>query len=717
VSEPGGPRQRGRHSSSDDGSAGVPDPHWAPRREFGPATPYGIPSQAGGHPTDGFRVPAYLPSPAGRGTGGFRPVSGVLDRFGERTGPVAEPEWWSYGSTDHPSHPLSARHRGIDDPGPGAWDTDPGRQQPGNTPREQYHPSAPLPPLPSGVWDRLRPRDSEVSLGRGDGAYDDRAHDGPAHDDEAFDDDAATVAHPRLGRPTEQARSDVGSYTADPPLPVEDDRTDAHRFDQDVWDDRTGGLEVIGAHVGDDGSRGRRWRRGRGQDRRDAVADPALDADLDGHPGADLSAGDHALAGGHDAPVPVARYDQYADDHGYDGYAQDPDGVDDLAFDDDGDHDQADQHHGYDEPGYDDHLPDEDIPVAPYDARSGRRRRRRRIAVLLSLLVLAGLVAGIVVGGGKLLTMINPASRDFTGQGTGTAEVRINQGDTLSDIGQVLVDGGVIASVGPFVDAAEAEPDATGIQPGVYRLREQMSGKAAVDLLLDPASRLVTRITLREGLTVKATLAKLAETTGTPVAQFEAAADPAALGLPDYARGKLEGFLFPATYDFEPDTTPADMLKQMVDRAVHALDELQIAPADRLTVLTKASLVQAEASSTEDMAKVARVLENRLADGMALQLDTTVNYANGKSGITTTLADRKNPSPYNTYVHPGLPPGAIDNPGEEALRAALSPAVGEWRFFVVVNPDTGETRFAVTGAEHQQNVLLFQQWLREHPGG
>jgi UPF0755 protein len=236
--------------------------------------------------------------------------------------------------------------------------------------------------------------------------------------------------------------------------------------------------------------------------------------------------------------------------------------------------------------------------------------------------------------------------------------------------------------------------------------------------MLDPATRLVTRVTLPEGMTVKATLAKLAESTGTPLPQFEAAAaNPAALGLPAYAGGKLEGFLFPATYDFEPGTAPADMLKQMVARAVHALDGLQIPAEQRLTVLTKASLVQAEASSTEDMAKVARVLQNRLSDGMPLQLDTTVNYANGKSGITTTAADRANPSPYNTYLHPGLPPGAIDNPGEEALKAALSPAPGDWRFFVVVNPDTGETRFAKTGAEHQQNVLLFQQWLREHPGG
>jgi UPF0755 protein len=117
------------------------------------------------------------------------------------------------------------------------------------------------------------------------------------------------------------------------------------------------------------------------------------------------------------------------------------------------------------------------------------------------------------------------------------------------------------------------------------------------------------------------------------------------------------------------------------------------------------------------MGKVATVLNNRLADGMPLQLDTTVNYANGKSGLTTTPADRQNPSPYNTYLHPGLTPGPIGNPGEEALRAVLNPTPGAWRYFVVVDPSTGETRFAVTGAEHQQNVLLFQKWLREHPNG
>jgi UPF0755 protein len=205
--------------------------------------------------------------------------------------------------------------------------------------------------------------------------------------------------------------------------------------------------------------------------------------------------------------------------------------------------------------------------------------------------------------------------------------------------------------------------------------------------------------------------------TGTPLDQLQAAAkDPAAIGLPAYAGGKVEGFLFPATYDFEPGTTPTQKLQAMVARTEKALDALAVPDGQRLQVLTEASIVQAEARTPADMAKVARVLDNRIDIGMPLQLDTTVNYANGKNGVTTTAQDRANPSPYNTYVHTGLPPGPISNPGEDALRAVLAPAQGSWLYFVVIDPDTGETRFATTPQEAQANTALFQQWLREHPG-
>jgi UPF0755 protein len=556
-------------------------------------------------------------------TAGFRRVSGLLDRMpADETGPLVEPEWWSYESSDDTGYPLSARHSRRDD-------------------EPLSHPSGPLPPRPQGVWDRLHPRE------------------------DAQEDDAQTVAQPLFpgspldsGRGREHTPAPVGGFRS-----AHDDDPEAQAphegaEDASTWEDQTGGLDVIGAHVEEDASR-RRRRRGRRTGRHD----------------------EH-----HIDP------DDHYDDHG--GLLHDEDSLV---------HDEA---------------SGEVIPVKPYNRRTGRARRRRSpIAILLSLLVLGGIVVGIVIGGQKLFELIDPTARDYTGQGTGTIQVRVQDGDTLSDIARTLVEADVIASIGPFVDAAEGNAASVGIQPGVYELREQMSGQAALDLLLDPAARLLSRITLPEGLTVQRTLAKLAEDTGRPVEEFQAAAADPSLGLPAYANGTLEGFLFPATYDIEPDDSPVDILKAMVLRADQALNELQVPADQRLAVVTKASIVQGEAQSAEDMAKVARVIDNRLSDGMALQMDSTVNYANGKTGITTTAEDRANPSPYNTYANRGLPPGPIGNPGEDAIRAVLAPAEGDWRFFVVVDPDTGETRFAVTAQEHQQNVALFQQWLRENPGG
>jgi uncharacterized YceG family protein len=603
VSGPGG-----RHSS--------PEGSFPPPGDLG----FGAPR----YEASRYEVPPYVTGglePVDRESAGSARAPRVLDRHDDRTGPLMEPDWWSYGSSDHPGHPLSARHSGDDLPA--------------------SHPSAPLPPRPQGVWEKLQPREDTTR------------------------DDAQTVAAPLLpglpldtpARRGQTSRPVGGSHASDDDADDlhDDSATEAHLLDPDedpVWEERTGGLDVIGAHVEDDepGRRGRRRRR-------------------------------------REAERPRGR-------HGA------PDDVDEDALV----HDEA---------------FDEDVPVEPYHPRTGRTRRRRRpVAVVLSLLVLGGLVVGIVLGGQKLLALIDPTAKDYTGQGTGDISVRVQDGDTLSDIGRTLVEADVIASVGPFVEAAESNAASVGIQPGVYSMRLQMSGQAALDKLLDPTSRLLSRVTLPEGLTVERTLARIAEETGRPIEEYQAAAaDTAALGLPAYANGQLEGFLFPATYDVEPDTTPADVLRQMVARSTEVLTGLGIAEADRLAVVTKASMVQAEAGSVEDMGKVARVLENRISDGMALQLDTTVNYANGKGGITTTADDRANPSPYNTYLHPGLPPGAINNPGEDALRAVLNPTPGDWRFFVVVDPDTGDTRFAATKAEHDANVELFRQWLRDNPEG
>jgi UPF0755 protein len=133
-------------------------------------------------------------------------------------------------------------------------------------------------------------------------------------------------------------------------------------------------------------------------------------------------------------------------------------------------------------------------------------------------------------------------------------------------------------------------------------------------------------------------------------------------------------------------------------------------------VLIVASIVEKEVNREEYRAKASRVIYNRLAKGMRLEMDSTVTYAENLKGTTTSDKDRRSRSPYNTYRYKGLPPGPISAPGKAALQAAVQPEKGKWLFFVTVNLETGETKFANTKAEHDQNVAEFQNWCQANPG-
>jgi UPF0755 protein len=336
------------------------------------------------------------------------------------------------------------------------------------------------------------------------------------------------------------------------------------------------------------------------------------------------------------------------------------------------------------------------------------------VAVLLSLVVLGGGGYGAWVGLEPVVAGLTEPD-DFTGPGTGAVEVVVAPGDTGAAIGRTLQAAGVVKTAKAFRDAYDANPGAIGIQPGTYILRSAMSSAAAVTLLLDPTSRQVLKVTIPEGKRVAETLALLAKGREIPRKELVAAAkDAEALGLPRAAKGDPEGYLFPATYEFSPGVDAAEVLAAMVAQGTQAMDDLGVDPSDRRRLLIKASIVQAEAGRKAHMGKVARVVENRLAIDMKLAMDSTVNFATGKTGVTTTAADRATDSPYNTYKYAGLPAGPIDSPGLDALQAALDPTPGEWYYFVTVNPDTGETKFAKNSTEHAKNVAEFQAWLREH---
>ncbi|ELS51417.1 endolytic transglycosylase MltG [Streptomyces viridochromogenes] len=194
------------------------------------------------------------------------------------------------------------------------------------------------------------------------------------------------------------------------------------------------------------------------------------------------------------------------------------------------------------------------------------------------------------------------------------------------------------------------------------------------------------------------------------------------LKLPDDAEGNPEGYLFPATYPLEKDgkrATPESLLSAMVDTANQKFSGAPVAAGAQRNALnvyqavTVASIVQAEAATRADMGKVARVIFNRLERGMPLQMDSTINYALNRSTIRTTEADTRIESPYNSYQRMGLPPTPIANPGEDAMRAAISPTPGDWLYFVTVKP--GDTRFTADYAEHQRNVAEFNAQQKASP--
>jgi len=350
-----------------------------------------------------------------------------------------------------------------------------------------------------------------------------------------------------------------------------------------------------------------------------------------------------------------------------------------------------------------------------------RRSRGRRLGILVVALAIVAAAAFAAY------TVLRPVvdgfleSNDYPGPGSGSVQVVVNDGDSGRAIGTTLQKAGVVKSAKAFLDAASGDSRAAAIQPGTYTLKKQMSAKGALTALVNPANRTVPRVTIREGLWKNEVFAALSKATGVPLSQYVAAAkDPGSLGLPASAKGNLEGYLFPSTYEFPAKATAGEQLRTMVAKTLSELDAAGVPAADRERTLTVASIVEGEVSGDADRGKVARVIENRLRTSGPptngyLQMDSTVHYAVQKRGRAgTSDADRRSTSPYNTYKHPGLPPGPINSPGAASIQAAAAPTPGGWFFFVTVDPDTGETKFATTAAEHARNVQEFQAWCRGH---
>jgi len=342
----------------------------------------------------------------------------------------------------------------------------------------------------------------------------------------------------------------------------------------------------------------------------------------------------------------------------------------------------------------------------------GRRRKGRGlkgcVAVLVALVVLLGGFYVALTQGVSWVADQFQGPEDYPGPGTGSVEFTVNEGDTVAQIGRNLKAEGVTLSVQAFIDAAAAEPDSSGIQVGDYELQKEMKAADALEVLIDPDNMIsFPTVTIPEGLRLVDIVSTLAENTEFPEAAWNRALQqPDKLGLPDYAEGNAEGYLFPATYEIKPGQRPVRILKMMVDRWREAADqagleekaaELGKTPGELMIV---ASLIEAEGRG-DDMPKIARVIYNRL-DGPGdkggtngtLGIDASNAYGLGLSGTTALTTEQLAvDTPYDTRRRPGLPPTPIEAPGDDAIAAAANPDDGPWYYYVTVNLETGETKF------------------------
>jgi UPF0755 protein len=344
-----------------------------------------------------------------------------------------------------------------------------------------------------------------------------------------------------------------------------------------------------------------------------------------------------------------------------------------------------------------------DRPTRPGKRHRRRKRKDRRggLAVVLSLLLVlavVGSVAAVALGAGSKLKDVfhSTSAGDYAGPGSGSVQIQVVKGQSVADIARTLKSKDVIKTVDAFLQVANADPDASTVQPGFYGFKLKMAASDALATLLDPSARIEARVTLPEGLRLDETLKKLSKDGKLPLADLEKELKNAqAIGLPGYAKKNPEGFLFPATYDVAPDATAESVLKQLFASYATAAGKAGVTRTNRTPyeIVIIASLVEAEARNASDFGKVARVVYNRLAQGMPLQFDSTVNYALNADKQIVTNQDLGVNSPYNTYKNKGLPPGPINSPGLAALQAAVNPTAGNWLYFVTTNPKTGQTKF------------------------
>lgn len=368
---------------------------------------------------------------------------------------------------------------------------------------------------------------------------------------------------------------------------------------------------------------------------------------------------------------------------------------------------------------------DEDVYEDEYEYYYEEVPARRGLSVgsWVTIVVLSVLLIG---GGWFVVDFLNTSEGTLSkGQ---TTEVVIPEQKGVAEVGTILADAGLVGNSFSFANEARSDGRAAQIQPGTYELVGGMSVKEILDVITaKPEGKEIKTwsITIPEGLSAGQIFHRMGQTPGSPYTaeQYQAAA--ANVKLPEWVPAdlpadaqRLEGFIWPDTYQLYTEDTAEEILQQFVDSAVKQVESAGAAPGlDLYKTLVIASLVEKETAVDAERAVVSGVIRNRLNKPMRLQIDATVVYAiaraTGNRPTRLTNADYEFNSAWSTYTNDGLPPTPIANVGKASLQAAAAPADTPFFYYVVNDLSAGTHAFATTFEEHQKNVANLRRLMSE----
>ena len=339
-------------------------------------------------------------------------------------------------------------------------------------------------------------------------------------------------------------------------------------------------------------------------------------------------------------------------------------------------------------------------------------KRKRNIIHSKKRLLITCVIALAVLGGGAVagvnLYLANSAAPVDASSAT-FVDVTIPRGSSTSKIGVILEENGLTRSASGFKLLAKLEGYDGKFKAGTYALSPSMDAIEIMDALTVGGSADTKRFMIPEGYTIAKTADKLEREGFVDASVFLDELENGAFDykfMPALPEGpnRLEGFLFPETYDVFAAATEADIINRMLTQFDKEFRDEYYTRATELgynvhDMITIASLIEAETRIDEDRPLVSSVIYNRLAINMALQLDATVQYALGETKERLYISDTQVDSPYNTYQILGLPPGPICSPGAAAIAAALYPADTEYIYYVLKPDESGGHNFAVTYSE------------------